>query len=84
MGSYITSKISAEIKANKIFSILAGETADIFNKENLSLVVRFVNLSKNIREEFIGLCLCEYGTSGEAVKQMILKAVQDLGLTMDD
>ncbi|CAB4020457.1 52 kDa repressor of the inhibitor of the kinase-like [Paramuricea clavata] len=82
VGSYITSKISAEIKESKLFSVLADEAADISNKQQLSLVLRFVDSSQQIREEFVGFYHCEYGTSGVALKEMILKAVADLGLPM--
>jgi hypothetical protein len=33
VGSYITSKISTEIKESRLFSVLADEAADISNKE---------------------------------------------------
>jgi hypothetical protein len=82
VGSYITSKISAEIKESKLFSVLADEAADISNKEQLSLVLRFVDSSQQIREEFVGFYHCEDGTSGVALKEMILKVVADLGLSM--
>ena len=79
VGSYITSKISAEIRESKLFSVVSDEAADISNKEQLSLVLRLVNSSQQIREEFVGLYHCEAGTSGVALKDMILKAVTDLG-----
>lgn len=75
VGSYITSKISAEIKESKLFSVLADEAADISNKEQLSLVLRFVDSSHQIREEFVGFYPCKTGTSGVALKDMILKAL---------
>ena len=84
LGSYVLSKISAEVKVSKMFSILANEAADISNKENLPLVLRFVDISKNIRDVFVGFHHCEDGTTGEAIERLFLKAVQDHGLTMDD
>ena len=66
-----------------MFSVLADEAA-VSNKENLSLVVWFVDASRNIREEFLGFHLCDEGTSGEEFKQLILNAISDLGLSMDD
>ena len=84
VGSHIMSKLSAEIQTSRLFSILADEAADVSNKENLSLVIRFVDASRNIREEFVGFHLCDDGTSGEAVKEIILNGVSDLGLSMDD
>ena len=84
IGRYILDKLSAEVKESKYFSILADEAADISNKENLSVVLRFVDASKSIREEFVGFYHCIEGTTGETIKTMILKVVSDLGLSMDD
>ena len=50
VGNYIFSKIIAEVKQTRMFSIMADEAADVSNKENLSLVLRYVDSSKNIRE----------------------------------
>ena len=84
IGSYILSKISDEIKESKLFSVVADEAANISNKEQLSLVLRYVDASQQIREEFIGFYHCENGTSGEALKEMILGAVADLSLSMSN
>lgn len=54
VGNYISSKIIAEVKQTRMFSVMADGAADISNKENLSLVLRYVDSSKNIREEFVG------------------------------
>ena len=53
-------------------------------KENLSLVIRFVDSTQTIREEFVGFHLCKEGTSGRAIKNVITNAVADLGLNMND
>ncbi|PFX15098.1 52 kDa repressor of the inhibitor of the protein kinase [Stylophora pistillata] len=47
------------------------------------VVIRFLDTNKTIREEFIGYYLCEEGTTGEAIKDIIIP-VGDLGLTMED
>ena len=54
------------------------------NKENLSVVIRFLDSTKTVREEFVGFYLCEDGTTGAAIKDLIIGAVADLGLSMDD
>ena len=84
VGKYLLDKLSCEMKGSKYFSILADEAADISNKENLSIVIRFVDASNSIREDFVGYHLCKEGTTGVAIKNIILKAVSDLGLSMDD
>ena len=61
------------------------EAADISNKENLSVVIRFLDSTKTVREEFVGFFyLCEDDTTGAAIKDSIIGAVADLGLSMDD
>ena len=61
-------------RESKYVSILADEAVDISNKEHLSVVRRFVNSEKNIREQAVGFYLCEGGTAGVAIKELILQA----------
>ena len=63
---------------------MSDEAADISNKENLSVEIRFLDSSKTVRQEFVGFYLCEDGTTGVASKDLIIGAVADLGLSMDD
>lgn len=84
VGKYILDKLSSEIKDSKHFTILADEAADISNKENLSIVIRFVDASKSIRQEFVGYYHCNERRTGQTIKTMILKVVSDLGPPMDD
>ena len=84
VGGYILSKIVAEVNSSKMFSIMADEAADVSNQENLSLVLRFVDSSGIIREEFVGFHLCGEETTGEAIKDLILNSITGLGLSMDD
>ena len=84
VGNYISSKIIAEVKQTRMFSIMADEAADISNKENLSLVLRYVDSSKNIPDQFVGFRLCGEETTGNAIKELIINSVRDLGLTMDN
>ena len=48
------------------------------------MVIRFLDSTKTVREEFVGFYLCEDGTTGAAIKDLIIGAVADLGLSMDD
>ena len=54
IGKYIIDQISGEIRESKYFSVIADEATDVSNKENLSLVIRFVDNKQTIREEFAG------------------------------
>ena len=83
LGTYIQDKIVAEINEAGAFSLLADEASDKNNKEQLPLVLRFVDKERNVREEFVGFYECEDGVTGQAIATLILKAVQELGLSMD-
>ena len=63
---------------------MSDERQLISNKENLSVVIRFLDSTKTVGEEFVGLYPCENGTTGAAIKDLIIGAVADLGLSMDD
>ena len=75
--------LSQQIRESKYFSIMSNEAVGISNKENLSVVIRFLDCTKRVREEFVGFYLCEHGTTGAASKDLIIGAVGDLGLSMD-
>ena len=84
MGAIIVNNLSQEIRDSKYFSITSGEAVDISKKENLSVVIRFLDSAKTVREEFVGFYLWEDATTGAAIKDLIIGAVADLGLSMDD
>ena len=54
--------------------------ADVSNTEQLSLVLRFVNESNDIREEFVDFLPCMDGTSGQAIAGMILDRLREFKL----
>ncbi|CAH3159154.1 unnamed protein product [Porites lobata] len=83
LGTYIQDKIVAEINEAGAFSLLADEASDSSNKEQLPLILRFVDKERNVREEFVGFYECEDGVTSQVIATLILKAVQELGLSMD-
>ena len=84
IGNLIQNQIVSEVKKAQYFSILADEATDSSNKEQLPLVIRFVDGGNNIREEFVGFFECNHGTSGQAVANLITEAVTELGLNLND
>ena len=80
----IRKSIVMEVKAAKEFSILADEASDVSCKEQLSLVVSFVDQDSNIREEFLGFLHCKDGTSGEALANLIVDQLEVLGVDIAD
>ncbi|XP_065658564.1 52 kDa repressor of the inhibitor of the protein kinase-like [Hydra vulgaris] len=79
-GEVITDTIIAEIKNSKYFSIIADEASDSSNKEQLSLVIRFVDSKFDIREEFISFLHCTNGVTGEGLFDILLKSISDFSL----
>ena len=55
----ILNNLSMQIRDSKQFLL----SSDISNKENLSVVVRFLDCTKSVREEFVGFYFCEHGTT---------------------
>ena len=60
---------------------MLDRAANISNKEKLPLVIRFIDGAKNIYEGFVGYHLCE-GTTGDAIKRIIINALSELRLLM--
>ena len=83
-GKYITDKIVNEVKDAKFFTVLADEVRDISGKEQLALVIRFVDKSGVVREEFLQFILCDKGLSGMQIAEYILFALDNLGLDISN
>eukprot|EP00112_Aurelia_sp_Birch-Aquarium-sp1_P017236 Seg3978.1 transcript_id=Seg3978.1/GoldUCD/mRNA.D3Y31 product="52 kDa repressor of the inhibitor of the protein kinase" protein_id=Seg3978.1/GoldUCD/D3Y31 len=81
-GELITEKIISEIKDAKFFSVLADEATDCANIEQMSLVLRYVDKTPSVREEFLGFVPCKNGLSGEAIAENIMQSVEERGLSM--
>ena len=68
VGDKVKSEIIGEIRKSKFFSILADEASAVSNKEQMSLILRY--LDSNL--------------TGEHLSKTILKEIETLGLSMDD
>ena len=84
-GQIITDEIIFEVKKNKFFSIIADEARDCSNKEQMSLVLRFVDSNCDIREDFIRFVHCDEGLSGKELYSVLYKSLTaDLKLDVLD
>ena len=83
-GQIITDTIINEVKRNKYFSLIVDEAADCSSKEQLSLVLRFVDDNQNIREDFVRLLHCKWGLSGESPIKLVLDELINFNLSIDD
>ena len=82
-GALIIEKVNLSIKPHHsyqyFFSVIADEGLDSSQKEQLSLVLRYVDSSLDFLEEFVGFIHLRDGLTGKAISDAILK-MSDLGL----
>ena len=83
-GQVISETIVNDIKESKFFTIIADEAAYSSHKEQMALVLRFVDKNMDIREEFIAFLQCKWGLSGENLAKLLLGALNDLDLPIED
>ena len=75
----VRSRIIDSVQASRYFSILCDEVTDVSGMEQLSLVLRFVDQSNSIREEFVDFVQVERIT-GEVLASSILNKIESYGL----
>jgi hypothetical protein len=76
----ILEHLVANVNKSKSFTILADETTDISNKEQMTLCVCYVDLNANkIREDFLQFIEIQ-NMSGKELSDVILKSLTDFGL----
>ena len=74
----------AKIKKAKSFFVLADEVADVSNKEQMPLVIRYVDQDGSITEDFLKFIHLESGTAGSTIAERIKKELRELGLDMNN
>nr|XP_047137463.1 52 kDa repressor of the inhibitor of the protein kinase-like [Hydra vulgaris] len=79
-GNAIEEVLLNDIKKSKYFSIIADEASDCATIEQLSIVIRYVDLNSNIKEVFLCFFECKTGTSGLSIATNILETLKEFGL----
>ncbi|XP_028404101.1 zinc finger MYM-type protein 1-like [Dendronephthya gigantea] len=84
-GDQIRDKIVAEINNSNcpIYSVLGDEATDCDSKEQMSIVLRYVDSKKEINERFIKFVECK-GVTGEALANNIEGTLQEVGLPLSN
>ena len=54
------------------------------NKEQMSIVLRFVDKNFDVREEFLGFLHCKSGLSGKVLSETLLGAISELKVDIND
>ena len=75
IGQWIRNRIVEEVLESKFFSVCADEAADTANREQMALIVRFVDKQGHIREEFLDFIHCDEGTTGRPLSGKIISSL---------
>lgn len=81
IAELIKVRILAHIKQNQFFSVLGDEAQDVSNKEQLPLVLRYVDNGEQLRD-FMGFLVYYKGIIGQAIANFVQFAIQKLCLNM--
>ena len=74
-----------EIRDAKFYSIMAGEVRVCSNKEQMPLILRYINRNGEIQERFLKFIKCDNGISGDALKDKIINCLtKQLNLKLED
>ena len=78
LGDHIRDKILRKVRTSLCYTVIADEVTDCSNKEQLSLVLRYVDPETSfIREDLVTFLECDSGTTGEALADLILGFVKN-------
>ena len=86
LSKNIIGKLIERIKLSKYYSIILDCTPDISHQEQMTLIIRMVNVTSDcptIEEHFMGFIPVEEST-GKALTDSLLCMLQNLGLSLQD
>jgi len=84
IGSVIEKKIVESIKSSKFYSILCDETTEISTEEQMTVCIRYVDLTNCvIQEDFLGFVKMT-STTGASIKNATKQKLEELGLSLDN
>ena len=83
-GDQIRQSIVETIKKSvcPVYSVLADEATDCSSKEQMPIVLRYVDSNKEINERFVKFVECDDGMTGEALAKNVEDALDEIGLPL--
>lgn len=84
VGELFQKKILEDVHAgSNVFALIADESRDCSNKEQMALIIRYVDQNKMIQETFLGFVECPFGTTGEELGTLIKSSCTAIGLDLN-
>ena len=85
LADQVRQKIIGNVQVAKWFNVIADEVTDVSNKEQLSLVLRYVEPDTLlVRKYLVGFFECDTGISGRALADKITSCVRVYGLDLSN
>ena len=83
LSCQVRSKIVGNIKAAKWYKVISDEVTDVSNKEQLSMVLKYVDSDTLlVREDLIGFVECNTGITGRELANRITSSLHAFGLDL--
>ena len=83
LSDQVRQKIVQKVRKARWFSVVADEVTDVSNKEQLSLVLRYVDIETLlVREDLVGFFECRNGISGRDLAELITSRLRAYGLDL--
>ena len=83
LAEQVTTSITDKVKAAKWFTVIADEVTDVANREQLSIVLRYVDSTTlTVREDLVGFFECDTGISGRSLSDKIKSTLTGFGLDL--
>ena len=83
LAKQLTSHIIDNVKAARWFTVIADEVADVSNKEQLSIVLHYVNdATLTVREDLVGFFKRDTGITGRDLANKIKTTLEGFGLDL--
>ena len=85
LSDQVKQQIIQKVKAAKWYTVIADEVTDVSNKEQLSVVLRYVESDTLVvREDLVCFTECDTGTSGHALAEKITCTLEGYGLDLSN
>ena len=81
LGNHVLQSITKELQSSAFLTVMADETTDCSNKEQVTMVVRHVADNLEVHEEFLGLFPVK-STDATTLTNVIKKVFEDQGLSL--
>ena len=81
LGSQVKNTILKQVRRAEFFSLVADEVTDSSNREQLAIVLRYVDPDDlQIREDLVEFIECDAGVTGNAVAKKLTGFIESCGL----